>query len=88
MKKDGGPAFPNTITSEPEGRLFPEGFGYGGMSLRDYFAGQMLNAIASSDEGSAKVFEIAKYNSIPSSEAAAIMAYAQADAMLEERNKK
>lgn len=40
-KNDGGLAFPNTITSLSEGdRDFPHEFGLGGMTLRQWYAGQ------------------------------------------------
>ena len=80
MKDNGGPAFPR-----PGGFQMEEA--QEGLSLRDYFAGQMLNAMASSDEGVNKVFAIAKDNAAEPSKVAAAMAYEQADAMLEERAK-
>jgi hypothetical protein len=42
---DGGPAFPQPIaTTDAGNRDFSEEFGWGGMTLRDYFAGQVLPA--------------------------------------------
>jgi hypothetical protein len=47
--RDGGPAFPN-VESDPEewnatGKPWAHTYSYGGMSLRDWFAGQALHAI-------------------------------------------
>jgi len=45
---DGGPAFPQVETlpaNENQGRYSPEVVSSGGMSLRDYFAGQALIAL-------------------------------------------
>jgi hypothetical protein len=49
---DGGPAFPNTITCEPDGagRLWPDNFGYGGMTLLDYFAAAALSGYCANAE--------------------------------------
>ncbi|GGD11867.1 hypothetical protein [Aureimonas glaciei] len=40
---DGGPAFPEAVAVGPSGDVYP---GMGGMSLRDWFAGQALPAVA------------------------------------------
>lgn len=69
-KDDGGPAFPEAIAISPTGGVYP---GFGGMSLRDYFAGQALTGAALDDWGD------------PS--AAAKWAYAVADAMIAARAK-
>jgi hypothetical protein len=39
--KDGGPAFPN-VTTDYRGKGIHDTYSFGGMSLRDYFAGQAL----------------------------------------------
>lgn len=39
---DGGPAFPEAVAIGPSGDVYP---GMGGMSLRDWFAGQAAAAI-------------------------------------------
>lgn len=77
-KKDGGPAFPHP---NPE---YAQDWGrkdrtppFGGMSLRDWFAGQALLAIIEAD--GAQYFH--------TSEDHAQIAYAHADAMLAERTK-
>lgn len=41
MKDTGGPAYPSTITEGPEGRSFPHDFGLDGMTLLDWFAGEV-----------------------------------------------
>lgn len=73
----GGPAFPEAIAISPSGDVHP---GYGGMTLRDYFAGQALaghlaslNPTAEHDPDSAAAF--------------AQSSYQIADAMLAERCK-
>ena len=82
MKEDGGPAFPNTITSEPDGagRLFPAHFGEGGMTLRDYFAAKAMQGIYT-QESLFNKFVKTGY----STEAIARAAFEQADAMIKAR---
>lgn len=104
MATDGGPAFP-TFGDEfmqcGDGSWQPKsayGFqGESGMSLRDWFAGQMLAAILSSETANAQL-ELAIREQMPESEgddrraiARKIIAkrcYQQADAMLAEREVK
>jgi hypothetical protein len=76
MSKDtGGPAFPvHEVWDEDKTDI---GWIGGGMTLRDWFAGQVLMAFVSSDG--------AQYHG--ATEEHAIMAYKQADAMIAERNK-
>lgn len=73
MKNDGGPAFPKT-TGETQG-----GYGYvksaGGMTLRDYFAGQALAGFLADSKVVDTPSEMARG------------AYKMADAMLAEREK-
>lgn len=74
MKNDGGPAFPAQAIAYPSGA----GVVVAGMSLRDYFAGQVLSGMAardSFDEGQATPAQRAR------------LAYIDADAMLAERAK-
>lgn len=78
MIKDGGPAFPHQVIYG--GKL--EGGGYEeavqkeqGMSLRDWFAGKALAGYRAQAPTSFNSTQIA------------ILSYADADAMLEERNK-
>ena len=76
-KSDGGPAFPHTLD------MVSGGNSRGGMSLRDYFAGQALPAvIAAYTEANGRCIgtDHVKYN-------CAAHAYQFADAMLAERNK-
>lgn len=88
-RKDGGPAFPVIPPQDEHGIGSASGYPYpdSGMSLRDYFAGQMLvgfgaafaNMVA--DDG-ATVYEM------PDSAAGmAVIAYTFADAMIAERAK-
>ena len=73
-KHDGGPAFPQRSDNMTEdGPAFP------GMSLRDWFAGMALSGISDSDYIGKKDQEIA--------ERFAFLAYLEADAMLNEREK-
>jgi len=76
-QKDGGPAFP-MIESDfhGDGRVFH--YSTGGMSLRDYFAGQAL-------EGMAYMFVMNP--EYVDCENAAKQAYKVADAMIAEREK-
>lgn len=47
---DGGPAFPQPITYAPDGRReWPCEFGWGGMSLRQHYAGQIMAAMSADD---------------------------------------
>jgi len=78
-KPDGGPAYPVPPTSDGREGCSPHPYhtldgGYGGMSLRDYFAGQVLAGV--------NVWEADKH-----SPAIAIRAYMIADAMLEARER-
>lgn len=68
---DGGPAFPEAIAVGPAGDVYP---GMGGMSLRDWFAGQALAGyIANAEFGGSK------------SSIVAVDCYGLADAMLKAR---
>lgn len=68
-KPDGGPAFPWPESLDYEG--------WGGMSLRDWFAGQALMGIMASEND----YDYGKHL-----ESNAAVSYAQADAMLAERD--
>lgn len=72
MKDDGGAAFPSVVPEQ--GDYGPSGQIFGGMSLRDYFAGQVLAGILANPT--------AEYTRGPTT-----AAYAIADLMLLERNK-
>lgn len=77
---DGGPAFPRPYMADNPGR--------GGMSLRDWFAGQALvgilaHQVTRCDKYSGR----ADFTASISYDVASEMAYSYADAMLAERNK-
>lgn len=85
----GGPAFPGAYMAYPkdgpdEGVVIAEG----GMSLRDWFAGQTISAMSAelvrlaSEDGSEMVSGIA-----PLAGGLAVISYVLADAMLVERRK-
>ena len=73
--KDGGPAFPRRLTQVNNAEDFShiELRAQAGMSLRDYFAGQVLSATWAGDYGTAGLCELA---------------YEIADAMLKARESK
>ncbi len=83
---NGGPAFP-TVFIEVEW-----GSSYGGMTLRDYFAGQALSSVLKSSGDLSTYYDIGAGskgdNDIPSPLAIAKYSYALADAMLAEREGK
>lgn len=72
---DGGPAFPSEFTSKVQDGVKRTGY-FTGMTLRDWFAGMFISGVAS-DSSWDEVYE----------ESVAKLAYAQADAMIEEREK-
>lgn len=77
MKNDGGPAFPLSYTQQygkDEGRQEV----YGGMTLRDYFAGQALNGFLACTQQGEKIRDFSKV---------AQEMYLLADAMIAEREK-
>ena len=77
---DGGSAFPKPTTYAPD---FSEiQYGCYGMSLRDYFAGQVMGHFIKEDIDHAFLPYLKKHLS-----ALARTAYAYADAMIDERNK-
>ena len=71
MNRTGGPAFPCDLTAYDEEVVK----NFQGMTLRDYFAGQAMNAL---------ILERADWKYAP--ETLAKYAYAQADAMLKARD--
>ncbi len=80
MSKDGGPAFPaQPIMHYPDGTSMVTN--QGGMSLRDYFAGQALDIAAEAEANSPT-----GPNGVQSYEGAARRAYRYADAMLKARS--
>jgi hypothetical protein len=81
--KDGGPAFPSAVVLDEMGtKIWADDYGYGGMTLRDYFAGQALaGVLASNAEVKASRDQVARTSMI------AIACYQVADALLAEREK-
>ncbi len=76
MKDDGGPAFPHTVTQSEQGsRLFPSEYGIGGMTLRDWFAGQALAGCLADSQLALTAKELAEW------------CYQEADEMIKARNK-
>ncbi len=77
MSKDGGHAFPQSLTINDNGNIVwgPQG----GMSLRDWFAGMALNGMLASDSS----VDRTKVNR----QLWASIAYSFSDAMLAERSK-
>jgi hypothetical protein len=75
-KETGGPAFPRADSISPDGTFWEAG--NGGMTLRDWFAGQALAGIARDTSGDVT------FHSLKQS---AEEAYFYADAMLAERSK-
>lgn len=76
---DGGPAFPEVFTNfDPNASVpYPDVHSYGGMSLRDYFAGQALQGMLAYYNR-----ETGDFHTNSSFEKNASYAYEQADAML------
>ena len=78
--KDGGPAFPSTYR-DAVGTAYEHQVVLTGMSLRDYFAGQVISAIFTDDYAN----DIEDGEAKRAVEAAANLAYLVADAMLKAR---
>ena len=78
-QKDGGPAFPQ-ITE-----LGDIATTSGGMSLRDWFAGQALAALLSSPASLASISQIARENNSRAIKVLAEASYEYSDAMLAAR---
>lgn len=78
MVNDGGPAFPGDSV---EG----ESCHHKGMSLRDYFAGQTINALLSNESWLQRTGDTARSLNQTTSAVAAQIAYEVADAMLTRR---
>ena len=76
-RDDGGPAFP-----------YAAEWGYQeGMTLRDWFAGQVLQGLVSDSNNLGAMKKAAIGDGLDLSEYLSSAAYEQADAMLKERNK-
>lgn len=73
----GGPAFPQPLFQGPAGTTNPwDGWGVGGLSVRDYFAAKALQGLLADPTWNPATKELG-----------AAQAYKWADAMLVERNK-
>jgi hypothetical protein len=82
-KENGGSAFPIPVAIGPTDDLYD---GQGGMSLRDWFAGQALSGIFANPDISASAARLS-VTTESFREDCARAAYASADAMLAERQK-
>lgn len=83
-RNDGGPAFPRSYTTALEAA---QGLGESGMSLRDWFAGMALQGICANPDISTHAHKAA-LGTPETRRVFAEGAWAQADAMLEMKNKK
>ena len=77
--ENGGQAFPLPVNTSLE---------YGGMTLRDYFAGQALIGMTTGQTTNEKFANWIKEQPVTPNEWLGITAYTIADAMIAERNKK
>lgn len=80
------------MSKDTGGAAFPENQHHiaghkGGMTLRDYFAGQAMNGLASDDASMARLTEVAEKSGADVIDYLASASYEVADAMLAERNK-
>lgn len=88
-KTDGGPAFP--IPCEEDVKCGPRfESGYGGLTLRDYFAAKAMQGLLTKhggyeDDMSAPYSVVSFSENAPNVDQAAEYAYAQADAMIKAR---
>lgn len=83
-KDDGGPAFPEAIAIGPAGDVHP---GFGGMSLRDWFAGHALAGLLSDATTIEKYTNASVKDGVDPEPFFASSAYEMADAMIAERSK-
>ncbi len=91
-KVDGGPAFPTlqTVVKEDEEGYREELESSGGMTLRDWFAGQALQGILSSESNPTLASArraAADRNGLDYSQQVALEAYTLSDLLLAEREK-
>ena len=82
-KNDGGPAFPVVEKLNPGSGFIT---GYPGLTIRDYFAGQVIGPLFA--QPTATLLDTAHAAKIPLTTCAARLAYEIADAMLAERSSK
>ncbi|MCH8476353.1 MAG: hypothetical protein LAT56_00205 [Wenzhouxiangella sp.] len=79
---DGGPAFPQPDTYHAGGQIE---FGKPGMTLRDWFAGQIVQGMHANDKWIKRINKQSKICGEKPQTVAAMSAYAIANAMIEER---
>ena len=90
-KPDGGQAFPSKKmelieSAQQQGRV-PQEVHYPGMSLRDYFAGQMMSGVISNEVLWKTYYELATKRGWDITKAVAVSCYEYADALITERSK-
>ena len=83
---DGGPAFPQQLSVGQRERGGNEAFGNGGMTLRDWFAGQALAGCTANTVLMRGIVE--QFGEAKTAEAVATLVYHHANAMLAEREKR
>lgn len=87
MEKDGGSAFPEICTDLNVHTGKTETYSYGGMSLRDWFAGMALQGLAANESIARAINADVKNGTSDGKSDYADMAYTIADAMLNKKNK-
>lgn len=88
IKDDGGPAFPQSLAPRKVDPYTEEELADSrGMSLRDWFAGRVLQALVSNPQASMAIAEMNNQNPEKTQRHFALRAYQIADAMLAERYK-
>jgi hypothetical protein len=88
---DGGPAFPQPPFLNPNGQVCTPGMYYAeavGMTLRDYFAAKVMQAIVAGDGARMVAARDGRYDETNWGQIVAANAYEMADAMLTHRAKK
>lgn len=87
---DGGPAFPHMadlVSSDGNGGINTRQITSGGMSLRDWFAGQALAGLQANGVISENAAEMGKVTKMRDTQWRSVMCYEMADAMLAARAK-
>lgn len=82
-RDDGGSAFPGFQPSEGSSFVYADG----GMTLRDWFAGQALSGICSDERNMSAMTRVAEAEGLDLTQYVSSSAYEMADAMLAERSK-
>lgn len=81
-RDDGGPAFPGQAFAQAAGACEEHQYG---ITLRDWFAGQVLVGLTNDPKGLAVIHEMAAEKHEATPFVLALICYAQADAMLQAR---